>query len=110
MRIELRSTTIDLTAEIRDALTRRARFALDRFGDRIHRVTVWLADENGPKGGLANTCTVSIELFGAENVFVKETHEDALHAGQRAIERAGKSVARAFGKRLDRTSLRYVSI
>jgi ribosome-associated translation inhibitor RaiA len=112
MHIELRSHTIELTPELRETLTRRAEFALDRFADRIARVTVWLADVNGPKGGLANECNVAVDLRGRGSVFIREIHENAQQAGSRALERSGRAVARELGKLgkrsgSDRASLRY---
>ena len=99
MQIELRSHTIELTPELRDALTRRAQFALDRFSDRIARVTVSLSDLNGPKGGVANEVNVAVDLRGRGGIFIREIDESALQAGSRALERSGRAVARELEKR-----------
>lgn len=109
MQIELRSHAIDLSPETRLAIERRASFAFDRFDARIKRVVITLTDTNGPKGGAADECAVSIELRSGGRIFVRETHEEALTAGLRALDRAKEALSRSFGKRLDRASVRVRS-
>ena len=47
-------------ATLPDHIERRLRFALDRFGDRIARVFVFLHDRNGPRGGIDKICRVLV--------------------------------------------------
>jgi hypothetical protein len=73
-------------------------FALRRFVDRIGRVTVWLADVNGPRGGIDRCCRIDVRLRPTESAFAAETASDAYTAIGRASGRVGRAVARRIGR------------
>jgi ribosome-associated translation inhibitor RaiA len=110
MQVELRTHAIELSPEHRAAIVKRAVFAFDRFADRIMKVTVSVTDTNGPRGGAANECVVSVDLRGPGGIIVKELSESALVGSMRAVDRAGKSLARALARKTDRASLRTARV
>ncbi len=69
-------------------------FALRRFGNRIDRVSVWLVDVNGPRGGVDKCCRIAVRLRPTGSVFVTEAAADGYAAIGRAAGRAGSAVAR----------------
>ena len=63
MQLQVRGRNIELTEALRAHVERRLQFALSRFGQRIGRVLVRLADVNGPRGGDDKSCHVDVNLF-----------------------------------------------
>jgi putative sigma-54 modulation protein len=47
---------------VREYVERRLSFATDRFEDHIERLTVELADANGPRGGADKVCKLTADL------------------------------------------------
>jgi ribosomal subunit interface protein len=94
MKIDVRSRGFRVSAGIAAHLERRLGFALDRFGDRIARVSVRLGDENGPRGGEDKSCRLAIELRGAGVLRVQVTDRDLYAAIDRAAHRAQRAIAR----------------
>ena len=83
MQTELIARGRQLTAGARLAIERRIRREFARFSRRIHKVTVRLTDENGPRGGVDAGCLVTVHM-----------------------EPGGPIVARALARRLDRAQSR----
>lgn len=86
-------------ADLADHLERRLRFALSRFEGRIHRVEVFLADENGPRGGVDKTCRIVVRLRDDNDVVAEVSDVDWLIAVDRATSRIGHSTGRALARR-----------
>ena len=74
---------------------------LGRFGDQVRRVSIYLADVNGPRGGEDKLCRIVVEVLGHGRVVV----EDADHDLTVAIDRAADRVGQAVRRKLDRTRL-----
>jgi ribosome-associated translation inhibitor RaiA len=70
--------------------------ALERFREKVTRIEVHLADENGEKSGPADKrCTIEARLTGLNPIVVTD-HADNLHqAIQHASIKLGKAVATA---------------
>jgi len=102
MRIEIQARNVSLSSRLRRQAEDRIRAALTRFDARIMRVSLWLSDVNGPKGGTDKTCQVQIVMNGKPDVVIEETRETLYVAINRALERAGQVVVR----RLDRNRTR----
>ncbi len=88
-------------ADLRAYIERRLRFALGRFGPRLERIVLRLADVNGPRGGEDKRCTVAVRLRPGREVFVSHAHRDVRAAVDLAAERAGSAVAREIARRRD---------
>jgi putative sigma-54 modulation protein len=98
MRIEIQARKVSLPSRLRRQIEHRIRAALTRFDERIMRVSLWLSDVNGPKGGSDKNCQVQIVMPGKPDVVIDETRDNLYSAINRALERAGQTVVR----RLDR--------
>jgi ribosome hibernation promoting factor len=101
MRVEIRSKDLHLAEALRVHLERRLLFALGRFDGRIRRVTVRLADVNGPRGGVDKRCHVSLMLSPGGNVVLEEKNADLVAAIDRAADRLGHAVARKLHRAID---------
>ncbi len=70
------------------------RFALTRFQDRMHRISVRLSDVNGPKGGVDKRCLVRIKADGLPDIVVEDTETDLYVAVDRAVDRTRRTLER----------------
>lgn len=85
-----------VAAEIESALA-------DRFSGRLHRVEVYLRDENAHKGGPATRCSIEAHLSGHQPIAVHGDGADldeALMAGVRKLTRA---IEHTLGRIADRS-------
>ena len=62
MQIDIQFRGLDTSPAMREHAERRTQFTLGRHSARIARVSISLADINGPKGGADKSCTVQISL------------------------------------------------
>jgi putative sigma-54 modulation protein len=85
----------ELTAHIE----RRLRFALTRFSGRIGRVNVFLADQNGPRGGVDKTCRIVVRLRDGGDVVAEVSDVNWEVAVDRATTRIGHSTGRELARR-----------
>lgn len=102
MNIDIQSRPFSLTEPLRDYSDRRIRSVLTRFEHHIQRISMWLSDINGPKGGRDKHCRLQIVLAGDSDVVVEDTQADLHVAISRAVERAGRSVARKLDRKQSR--------
>jgi len=72
--------------------------AFERFADRVTRVEIHLADENGSKEGGSVRCSLEVRLAGHEPVGVthQETHVKEALAG--ALNKASKVLGGILGR------------
>ncbi len=100
-----------LSADLREFAERRLLFALSRFDDRIHRISVVFADANGPRGGIDKSCRITIKLRRGNELTVTDQDPDVATCVARAAERIGRSVARAVERtqQFDRNPSRGVT-
>ncbi len=94
MNVQLRGQGTELSMALRAHAERCLTFALRRFARHIDRVTVWLEDVNGPRGGVDKRCRVAVRLRPNGAAFVAKNASDAYVAISRAAGRAGAAVAR----------------
>lgn len=69
----VRGARTDATDALREYAFRRLSFAVRRFQHRVHRVTVRLVDENGPRRGVDTRCSVTADLADGTQLFVEAT-------------------------------------
>ena len=106
MRLEIRSHDLEIDQELRGSIERRLRYVLGRFCIRITRVTVFLADLNGPRGGMDKRCRIVVRLVRAGQVFVEDTDADLGVVVDRATDRVGQSVRRELERQRERGATR----
>ncbi|MDP2828058.1 MAG: HPF/RaiA family ribosome-associated protein [Sulfuricellaceae bacterium] len=94
MKFDIHSQGFPLTDALREHAERRLAFALSRFHDRLEHMSMRLADDNGPRGGVDKRCQVRLRLHGAPEVVITEVSEDLYVAIDRAADRAGRTAAR----------------
>lgn len=94
MQIDIQFRGLDTSPAMREHAERRTQFTLGRHSARIARVSISLADINGPKGGADKSCTVQISLQQAEPVVVVEQGLDLQQVIDRGLARAGRTVVR----------------
>ena len=80
----------------------RVRFALTRFEDRIQRISMWVADVNGPKGGINKHCRLQVVLTGNTDVFIEDAQSNVYVAINRTTERAVRALVRKLGRKRSR--------
>lgn len=98
MQILISSQKIVIDQDAREHIERRVQFALSRFGDRVVRVRVRLADINGPRGGDDKSCSIEIRLRPSARVYLQDTDANLFAVIDRVIERAERTVARKIDK------------
>lgn len=108
MLVQISGKGFEPSAELRDHVEERVSTALDRFTDRIARVNVFLADENGPKNGLDKSLRLIIDIERLPLIVVEERGESWYAVLDEAAERAVHAVSRQVDRarsRGDRTSM-----
>lgn len=85
--------------ELAAHIERRLRFALSRFTGRMRRVNVFLADQNGPRGGIDKTCRIVVRLADGGDVVAEVSDVDWVIAVDRATTRIGHSTGRHLARR-----------
>lgn len=98
MTVLLHSGSFPVTPALQEYAERQLKTALDRFGDRVERVTVRMDDVNGPRGGLDKRCGVTIALPRHRQIFVEETSGELYTTLARAVQRATRAVARQMDR------------
>jgi len=86
-------------SELVSHIERRLQFALARFSSRVRRVNVFLADENGPRGGIDKTCRIVVRLRDGGDVVAEVSDSDWVIAVDRATTRIGHTVSREVARR-----------
>ena len=103
MKIILRSNQLHLDSSVREQIEHRIHAALDRFAERLTRITVYIVDLNGPEGGVDKSCRIELRLRHHEDIFVEETNADYYSAVDQAIERAQQVLIRILERSRDLT-------
>ena len=103
MKISVRPRDIRWSDELQKQVERSIMFAVDRYSTQVTGVSVYLADLNGPRGGVDMLCQITAELRGAMPVLILEKGDDLLTTVNRAANRLGYRI----GRRIDRMHLRY---
>ena len=94
MEIAIRTRQIGWNEELQEHVERSIEFATDRHKSRIERITVYLSDLNGPRGGVDKACQITAEIRGARPVLILEKGDDLRAVVNRAARRLGYRVGR----------------
>lgn len=98
MEIDVQALNFSLTDALRTHVERRLVCALARNADHIQRVVVRLSDINGPRGGADKCCHIQVMLRHLPEVVIEDTEADLYVAIYRALDRAGRTVARGLAR------------
>lgn len=88
--------------QLAQALRWRLKQALARLEGPVQRVTLTLADINGPRGGVDQRCQLVIGLEGGAPLVIQAEAESVQQATGNAIARARRNLARRVKKRQQR--------
>lgn len=99
MKLEIRRQGVEVSDEAQAHIERRLRFALGRFSPRIQRVAVFLADQNGPKGGVDIRCRLVARLLRLGVVTVEDRDTELTVLIDRAADRLARTVQRKLERR-----------
>jgi ribosomal subunit interface protein len=94
MKLQIRGGTIKVTKVLRAYVDRRLHLVLGRFGDQIGRVTADLSAADDDGGG--KRCHIDVYLRRAADVQAEDIDVDMVAAIDRAVGRAGRSLALAL--------------
>ncbi len=94
MKVDVHAQGFPLTNALTEHTERRLRFALKHAADKVQRVTVRLADVNGPRGGVDKRCCVQITMSGVPDIVTEDIEADMYIAINRAVDRVGRTVLR----------------
>ena len=98
MKLDIRSQQELLTDADRDFASAQVVRALTKFGSRITRVDVHVADLNGPRGGDDKHCAVTVSISGKPALVGTDRNADINDAITMAIHRVERRVRRALAK------------
>jgi hypothetical protein len=97
LKIDVTRADVDLTELLRGKVVRRVLLALSRFGPRLSKVTVRLAEPPNPLGGVDQRCRMRAWLQGTDGI-----HAEAINGGfEAAVARAAAQLAKRVGFALD---------
>jgi putative sigma-54 modulation protein len=94
----IRAGQADTVDTLREYAVHRLSFALRRFERRIRRITVRIADVNGPKRGVDSRCSLSVDLIDGRQIFVNAISAWPFAAVSQAASRLSR-VLRRRGER-----------
>jgi ribosome-associated translation inhibitor RaiA len=98
MQIELKTENSDLAGALQGYIEQRLSLAIGRLADQVGRVRVKASGKNGPRGGVRNTCRISMDFKPIGRIALQETDVD-MHA---AIDRAAARASRLIRQRLEK--------
>ncbi len=99
MHVEIRTRHGKLGRRLETQLERRLRFALARFGGRIRRISAFLEDINGPRGGEDQRCRIEVSLVSSGSIMAEATDAEVASAVGRAAERVARRVRDALDRK-----------
>jgi putative sigma-54 modulation protein len=94
MHIVVRLRGLEIPDVVRDAIGRRARFALGRFDGQVRSVTAVVVDENGPRGGADKRCRVGLRLRDGGSLQIERTGDRVLDVVDEALDRGARALVR----------------
>ncbi len=96
MDIAVRVRELGWNEELQKHVERSIEYAVDRHRNRIDRISVYLTDLNGPRGGGDKLCHIIADLRGTRPVLILERGDDLLAVINRATRRLGYRIGRSI--------------
>ncbi len=98
MQIEVVGVHLDVTSSLEEYVKHRMALCLDRYDDKIGRVTIRLSDISGPHGPGTKRCHIEVELPHHDDVIVEQDHTDIYTAVDKAASRVKRTVRRHINR------------
>jgi putative sigma-54 modulation protein len=105
--IDFRVRGIEFTDELRNAVERIVVFALDRYEAQMDKISVYMADLNGPKGGVDKLCQITARLGRGNPVLILEQGSEILTTVNRAARRLEHRIGQVLRRRTRPDSQRF---
>ena len=99
MVIEIQTRNIQLSKRLRAQLRKRIESAFDRLQHHVQKVSVRLADVNGPKGGIDKHCQFHLALSDHPDVVINSQSSELEVAINKSAARSAQALVRRIGKR-----------
>lgn len=99
MEVHVYGHRIEVTEKQRAKIESRVLAALRRFGHRVKRVTAYLSDENGTRGGVDKRVRLIARLRPSGQVMVREIDASLDRTVYRAARRLAHAVKRELRRR-----------
>jgi ribosomal subunit interface protein len=103
MKLEISGQRIEETQGLSAHIERRLRFTLGRFGARVGRVAVTMADLHEPRGGIDKQCRMTAAIVPKGKIIVDVNDADMFSAVDRAADRLGRVVAQELERRREQS-------
>ncbi len=94
MRVAIQSSGFEMTSALRLYTEHRLATALGWAHRHMRKLSVWLSDVNGPRGGVDKRCKIQVQLENGRKVIIEECEADLYAAIGRAADRADHAVVR----------------
>lgn len=101
--IQIETRGLKLTASLRGKAARRLSRALTALEVGVMRTRLVFSDDNGPKGGRARRCALTVALSKRQPIHVEHTAPSSTLAFDGALGRLEHRLARIRGIARDRT-------
>lgn len=98
MYIDIQTTGFSLTDSLKSYTNRHMQFALNRNDALMLRARVWLADINGPRGGVDKRCQIELKLAGHNTIVIEDVETDLYLAIDRATARCMRTLTRRIAR------------
>ena len=98
MQLDIQTNGFSLTEALKSYTTNRMQFVLNRNDSYVTRVRIWLADINGPRGGVDKSCQIELKLMGQNTIVIEDIKADLYLAIDRATERCMRTLSRRLAR------------
>ena len=98
MTVHIRSNGIEVTDDLREHIERTLASSLDRFTERLRSVSLFLADLNGPRGGVSRLCQMTARFRNGRLIRILQKDSEI----EPAIKRAADRLKHALGRNASR--------
>lgn len=98
----IRVTGASLTWRQHKDIRRKLGMKLGKYASSIERISVRVADVNGPKGGVDQRCRVKVVLMGLPSIVVARQDAVAQVAIDAALRATAEAVSRVLGRRREK--------
>lgn len=98
MNITTRAQDFETTNAIDQFVREQVRASLQRFGEEIMAVDVFMKDTNGPKGGIDKQALIRVRLRNRQVIALQTAHENLYAAIKKGSKRTRQAVRRHLRK------------
>ena len=98
MNITTRAQDFETTNAIDQFVREQVRASLQRFGEEIMAVDVFVKDTNGPKGGIDKQVLIRVQLRNRQVIALQTAHENLYAAIKKGSKRTRQAVRRHLRK------------